>query len=175
MSQSGLRADRSKIKAARKAKGWSQQELARRAGNALSVIQKLEQGSYFSLTCLGQCAEALGLSTVDLMVTGVLAEDALTEEKLLGCFTAAYVLDAVGLLYPPTKAKLDSLRYPGCLAWDATVEEGYGITRPFVRGVYKLCSEFKDPIDSVQFILRGLGCPGYVDRLRELFGQAAND
>src|SRR5262245_9225143 len=70
MAESPIRADGGKIKAARNAKNppWSQERLAKEAGYALSVIQKLEQGTYFSLTCLETCAEALEVLVADLLV-----------------------------------------------------------------------------------------------------------
>jgi hypothetical protein len=70
MSVPPLLADGAKIKAARNAKKppWSQERLAKEAGYALSVIQKLEQGTYFSQTCLEACAEALEVLLADLLV-----------------------------------------------------------------------------------------------------------
>src|SRR5437899_798109 len=68
MAESSSRADGAKLRAARDAKGWSQEELAKQAGYALSVIQKLEQGTYFSLPCLECCATALGARVADLLV-----------------------------------------------------------------------------------------------------------
>jgi transcriptional regulator with XRE-family HTH domain len=69
MADSNKRADGSKMRAAREAKGWSQEDLAKHSGYALSVIQKLEQGTYFSLRCLECCAEALGVLVADLLVS----------------------------------------------------------------------------------------------------------
>src|SRR5262249_53222025 len=67
MANTRMRADGSKLKAARDAKRWSQEDLARAAGYALSSIQKLEQGTYFSLRCLECCAEALKIPVADLI------------------------------------------------------------------------------------------------------------
>jgi transcriptional regulator with XRE-family HTH domain len=69
MGDSSARANGSKIKAARDAKGWSQEKPASEAGYKVSVIQKLEQGTYFSLRCLECCAEALGVLVPDLLVS----------------------------------------------------------------------------------------------------------
>ena len=102
--------------------------------------------------------------------TKVRDDDRITEEKLLGYFTAAYVLDVAGLLDPAKKAKLDSLVYPGCERWDVAVEGGFGITRTFVRSVYSLCTEINSPLAAVTFILRGLGCPDYEARVAEVVG-----
>lgn len=55
------RGDRTKLKSARRGKGWSQEQMANKTGYALSVIQKLEQGKYGSLECLRNCAEALDI------------------------------------------------------------------------------------------------------------------
>jgi hypothetical protein len=92
----------------------------------------------------------------------------ITEEKLLGYFTVAYVLDVAGLLDPRKKESLDSLQYPNCRTWDETVEGSYGINRTFVRSVYALCTEIQPPPLAVSFILRGLGCPDYQARLDEI-------
>lgn len=97
-------------------------------------------------------------------------DDDLTEENLLGYFTVAYVLNAVGLLDPAKKKRLDSLKYPDCPSWNQAVEDAYGITLTFVRSVYGLCTEYRSPPESVCFILRGLGCPDYHERLEEVLG-----
>jgi transcriptional regulator with XRE-family HTH domain len=60
MSEGTVRPDGLKIRAARKAKGWTQEQLADKAGYALSVIQKVETGKYFGVPCLEACAKALG-------------------------------------------------------------------------------------------------------------------
>jgi transcriptional regulator with XRE-family HTH domain len=60
MSESSDRPDGKRIKAAREAKGWTQQKLADLTGYKLSVIQKVEAGGYFGLPCLEACVEALG-------------------------------------------------------------------------------------------------------------------
>jgi transcriptional regulator with XRE-family HTH domain len=60
MSESSERPDYLKIKAARKASNWTQQDLADKAGYALSVIQKVETGKYDGLACLETCVKALG-------------------------------------------------------------------------------------------------------------------
>jgi transcriptional regulator with XRE-family HTH domain len=75
VAESSIRADGAKIRAARDAKGWSQEALAKAAGYQLSVIQKLEQGTYFSLRCLECCAEALEVLTADLLVTSISQEN----------------------------------------------------------------------------------------------------
>ena len=98
------------------------------------------------------------------------ADDAITENKLLGYFTVAYVLDAAGMLDPGKKAKLDSLVFDGCPTWDKAVEESYGITRTLVRNIYAVCTEVKTPTEAIGFILRGLECPNYRERLKEVTG-----
>lgn len=90
------------------------------------------------------------------------------ERQFLGFMTAAYVLDATGHLHPEQKAKLDSLAYEGVPKWDVGVEQHYGINRTFIRSVYALCTEIKEPIDGVVFILQGIGCPDVEARLRDL-------
>ena len=95
--------------------------------------------------------------------------DAITE-KLLGYFTAAYVLDAAGMLDKGKLARLNSLAYPNCPRWDQAVEAAYGISRTFVRSVYALCTEINSPAAAVIFILRGLGCPDFQERLNEVVG-----
>jgi hypothetical protein len=97
-------------------------------------------------------------------------DDAITEEKLLGYFTAAYVLDVAGMLDPRKKTRLDSLEYPNCPRWDEAVEKTYGISRTFVRSIYALCTEINSPIAAVTFILRGLGCADFQERLQEVVG-----
>ncbi len=85
-----------------------------------------------------------------------------------GTFAAAYVLDTVGMLNPATKARLDSLEFPGVARWDQAVEQDFGINRTFVRSVYALCTEIKGPVDGVVFVLQGIGCPDVEERLTEL-------
>jgi transcriptional regulator with XRE-family HTH domain len=60
MSEGTVRPDGLRIKAARKAKKWTQQELADKTGYALSVIRKVETKKYFGLPCLEACVQALG-------------------------------------------------------------------------------------------------------------------
>lgn len=69
MAESSIRVDGSKVKAARDAKGWSQKTLAARTGYKISVIQKLEQGTFYSEPCLARCAEVLGVPAADLLLT----------------------------------------------------------------------------------------------------------
>ncbi len=85
-----------------------------------------------------------------------------------GAFAAAYVLDTVGMLNPNAKATLNSLQFPGVARWDLAVEQDFGINRTFVRSVYSLCTELKEPVDGVVFILQGIGSPNVADRLAEL-------
>src|SRR4051794_21474976 len=75
MAKSPLRADGAKIKAARDAKGWSQERLAEKAGYKVSVVQKLEQGTYFSVRCLECCAEAIDVLVGDLLVSSDQSHD----------------------------------------------------------------------------------------------------
>jgi hypothetical protein len=98
------------------------------------------------------------------------ADDAITEDKLLGYFTVAYVLDAAGMLDSRKKSKLDSLVVEGCPSWDKSVEERYGLSRTLVRNIYAVCSEVKTPAEVIGFILRGLECPDYRKRLQEVTG-----
>lgn len=98
------------------------------------------------------------------------ADGDITEDKLLGYFTVAYVLDAAGMLDPAKKAKLDSLVFEGCPTWDASVEECYGISRTLVRNIYAVCTEVKTAAEAIAFILRGLECPDYKQRLQEVIG-----
>lgn len=51
---------------------------------------------------------------------------------------------------------------------DVGIEKIYGINRTFVRSVYALCTELKEPLDAVIFILRGIGSPKIEESLREL-------
>jgi transcriptional regulator with XRE-family HTH domain len=68
MTETRKRADISKLKAARKAKRWSQEKLAKAAGYALTTIQRLEQGKFFSLECLKCCAQALEIPVDDFLI-----------------------------------------------------------------------------------------------------------
>lgn len=97
-------------------------------------------------------------------------DDAFTEDKLLGYFTVAYVLDAAGMLDSAKKSKLDSLVFEGCPTWDTSVEECYGISRTLVRNIYAVCTEVKTPAEAISFVLRGLECPDYKQRLQEVIG-----
>lgn len=94
--------------------------------------------------------------------------DEITPDKLLGYFTVAYVLDTAGILDPQQRERLDSLKYPGCPTWDKAVEDEWGITRTFVRSVLTLCTEIKPLPAAVLFILRGLGCPEYQERMKDV-------
>ena len=60
MSESSDRPDGLRIKAARESMGWTQQELAVKAGYKASTIQKVETLRYFGLPCLEACVVALG-------------------------------------------------------------------------------------------------------------------
>lgn len=95
-------------------------------------------------------------------------EELQQQEWLKGYLSAAYVLDVVGMLHPETKAKLDSLAYPGQASWDHAIEQEYGINRTFVRSVYALCTEIRSPADGVVFILQGIGAPDIVEHLSAL-------
>lgn len=97
-------------------------------------------------------------------------------EKLLGCLTVAYVFDVAGVLPPNVKEDLDSLASTDDAHWHVTVEEFYGISRPFIRGIYELCcEERKSKADALTFILRGLGCPDYFERTKEIIGGGPDD
>src|SRR6056297_3987116 len=92
-------------------------------------------------------------------------------EKLLACLTVAYVFDIAGVLPRNIKEDLDSLQSADSDHWHATVENFYGISRPFIRGVYDLCCEERgEKADALTFILRGLGCPDYFERVKEIIG-----
>lgn len=95
-------------------------------------------------------------------------EDEITPDKLLGYFTVAYVLDTARLLDPQKKKRLDSLRFPGCPSWEKAVEDEWGVTRTFVRSILSLCTEIKPLPAAVLFILRGIGCPDYQERMKEI-------
>lgn len=69
MADSSIRVDGAKLKAARDAKDWGQKKLAAEAGYKLSVIEKLEQGTYFSLPCLEVVAGKLGVPLDSLLIT----------------------------------------------------------------------------------------------------------
>lgn len=84
MTESKSRADGARIKSARDAMKppWSQEKLAQKTGYSLSVIQKLEQGTYFSHICLEYCAKALGVSVVDLYETNRASGEITTDDHL---------------------------------------------------------------------------------------------
>lgn len=98
-------------------------------------------------------------------------DEAITPAKLLGYLTAAYVLNAAGLLDPRKRERLDSLTFPGVEQWDVVVERSYEINMAFVRQVFTQCRKLKSEMDSVLFILRGLGCPDCNTRLKEVLGR----
>lgn len=95
-------------------------------------------------------------------------EDLQQQRWLKGYLSAAYVLDVVGMLPPETKAKLDSLAYPGQASWDQAIEQEYGINRTLVRNVYALCTEIRSPADGLIFILQGIGAPDVAEHLSAL-------
>jgi transcriptional regulator with XRE-family HTH domain len=64
-----IQVDGSKVKEAREAKRWSQETLAKKTGYKTSVIQKFEQGTYFSWPCLKRVADVLDVQEDDLLVT----------------------------------------------------------------------------------------------------------
>ena len=68
MAEPRIQVDGSKVKAARDAKGWSQETLAKKTGYKVSVIQKFEQGTYFSWPCLKRVADILDVQEDDLLV-----------------------------------------------------------------------------------------------------------
>lgn len=75
------------IKAARKARGWTQRQLAEAAGVALVTIKTLEADKYIPRgETLRQLAGALGVSVDSLMGTGA-------EDILAGAFPAATLRD----------------------------------------------------------------------------------
>ena len=94
--------------------------------------------------------------------------DDATANRANGNITAAYILEAVGLLAPHTKQVLDSLNSPGSSTWEEAVEDTYGINKTFVRSVYALCLELKGPPESALFILQGLGCHDPAERLLDI-------
>jgi transcriptional regulator with XRE-family HTH domain len=67
MGDSRARAVGAKIKAAREAKGWTQEKLASVTGYRPGTIQKLEQGTNFSKLCVECCAEALEVPVSDIL------------------------------------------------------------------------------------------------------------
>src|SRR5262249_44139039 len=71
VAESSIQVDRLKIKAAREAKGWSQETLARKTGYKPTTIQKLEQGTYsHPRRCLERCAKVLDVPVAHLLVLG---------------------------------------------------------------------------------------------------------
>lgn len=96
-------------------------------------------------------------------------ENAITPDKLLGYFTAAYVLEAVGFLPVWKRERLNSLEFPNCPSWSQAVEDAYKIDRKFVRSVFRLCvARRMGWVRAVRFILLGLGCPDADQRFEEV-------
>lgn len=97
-------------------------------------------------------------------------QEATEQRWLQGFLLAAYVLDAVEMLPPEKKEKLDSLELSGIPSWRKAVEEDYGINRTFVRNVYGFCTEIKQPADAIVFILQGIGAPDVVQSVSQVLG-----
>ncbi len=93
------------------------------------------------------------------------------EEKLFWFLATSYVADVVGLLSGDKAAKLASFEAAaGQQTWQEHVQESWDVDDNFVKKVYALCRKRKDEAPSLLFILRGLGCPEPVERLKELLG-----
>lgn len=91
--------------------------------------------------------------------------------RFLGLTTAAYVFEATGYMPSDEMARFEEWAGVGSPDWRESLEQIYGINPTFVRSVYALGSERWEPLDSIRFILRGLGCPNSEECLREI----AND
>jgi transcriptional regulator with XRE-family HTH domain len=140
MTETRKRVDSRKLKEARKAQGWSQEKLAKAAGYALGTIQRLEQGTFFSLRCLGCCAEALGKEVEDFLTEDpeppdgidsplrelrALDDDGRVEELTKPCYyqiekatltirgTDAHLIIAKVTMYDSRSKKLSSHRLEG--------------------------------------------------------------
>lgn len=93
------------------------------------------------------------------------------EEKLFWLLAVAYMADVVGLLDETKAAKLSSFEAAaGTHTWQEHVRETLEVDDNFLKRVYALCRKRKSEVQSLGFILRGLGCPCTDERLRELFG-----
>jgi hypothetical protein len=91
------------------------------------------------------------------------------QQKLFWCLAAAYLMDTVGLLDEDKAAKLASFETTaGQQTWQDQVRISLDVDDGFVKRVYALCRKRNGEIQSLGFILRGLGCPCAEERLREL-------
>ena len=94
-------------------------------------------------------------------------DDAITAEKLFWFLTTAYILRAVGLLRPDKEEKIDLLTASSGTDWREEVRSHLDINDTYIRSLYAVGTEFKTKMQSVRFILRGLGCPSTEERLSE--------
>ena len=99
-------------------------------------------------------------------------DEAEFEHNLFWFMATAYVADAVGLVDRRKAAKLASLESLGGdgRTWQVHVRSSLDIDDAFVRKVFALCAKRKSEVQTLGFILRGLGCPCTEERLEELFG-----
>lgn len=82
----------------------------------------------------------------------------------------AYVLHSVNLLSESLETRLDSLQAVTYPDWKKQIKKTLGVGPQFIRSVYALCSEHKSRMQSLGFVLRGLGCPHPQSRLVEVLG-----
>lgn len=95
------------------------------------------------------------------------------QEKLFWFLAAAYLMDTVGLLDKDKAAKLASFEAAdGQQTWQEHVRSSLHVDDDFVKRVYALCRKRQDEAQSLDFILRGLGCPCVEERLGELLPRA---
>lgn len=92
------------------------------------------------------------------------------KEEFFWILAAAYLMDTVGLLDKDKAAKLASLEaQAGPESWQEQVRSSLEMDDDFVKQIVALFEKReKDKVQSLVFILRGLGCPCAEQRLMEL-------
>ncbi len=92
------------------------------------------------------------------------------QETLSWYLAAAYVADTVGLLNPLKAAKLSSFEAEvGTKTWQEHARQWLNVDDEFIKSVYALCRERgRTELQSVGFILRGLGCESTEERVQEV-------
>jgi hypothetical protein len=92
-------------------------------------------------------------------------------ETLSWYLGAAYVADSVGLLNPNKAAKLSSFEAEvGTKTWQEHARQWLNVEDEFIKSVYALCRKCgRTELQSLGFILRGLGCESAEERLQEVF------
>src|SRR5262249_26224462 len=104
----------------RSAKGWKQETLAKKTGYKLSVIQKLEQGTYFSVPCLERCAEVLDVQVADLLEPSPRPGAGISSTPEPGRASAHYGVTPANTcsrnssLQPHARRFMATLSLPGC-------------------------------------------------------------